>query len=157
MTSISKGKSKNVVVDTEHAMVVVEAPPTKQNEGTGPTKILKQAAKKKAPKVAKAPKAPKEVAPADTKKSKAKKAKLAEAARERTSWGGYEADARIIVIAKENPGREGTKRHGWFATYQEKGMTVGKFVATVEPSDLSNALGYLKNDVEKRKLIRIAE
>jgi hypothetical protein len=145
MTKVSKAKSKQMVVDTEHAMVVVEAPPSKQNEGTGPVKVLKATPAKKA----------KPTSPEKKSAPKKSVAKQAKSMAERTTIAGFEPDQKIVVLAKENPGREGTKRHDWFATYMQKGMTVGRFVETVKESDRSNALGYLKNDVEKRKLIKV--
>jgi len=55
-------------------------------------------------------------------------AKAPKATPKRGRAAKYPDDAKITLLAKENPKREGSKAHKKFALY-ETGMTVGEFIA----------------------------
>lgn len=83
------------------------------------------------------------------KKTAAKKA-AAPTKKPVASAARFDDSAKIVLLVKENPRREGSKAWKYFELYRKPGMTVGKYAAA------GGDRGYLKNDAGKRKLIRIA-
>lgn len=109
------------------------------------TQSVPAAPAKKAAKPAPAPEKPSKAPKAE----KPAKASKAESNGQRGRTGSFRPEQKIILIQKENPRREGTQAHEWYELYRVKGQTVGGYL------EAGGDRGYLKNDFEKRGLIKI--
>jgi hypothetical protein len=86
----------------------------------------------------------KKPAPAAKKKAPAKKA--APPARAK-----YSDTAKIKLLVKENPRREGTEAHARFAKFKD-GMTVGDFIKACERHPNWNARGTILASVKRGQI-----
>ncbi len=131
---------KIVPTPKENTMTAIAAKATSL-KAAAETKLKAQAENLIKNLAAKVPGAKAAVTAKPAKAAKAPKATKAPAA-PKTKRDGFTDEMAITVVAKENPGREGTKRFAWFALYA-KTKTVGKYLAA------GGDRGYLKFDAGK--------
>ncbi len=133
LTAVLNSKEISAMSVTE----TTETPVARSKKFAAPAAKKARAVAKKAAKAEAAEKPARKGAPA--KKAAAKKEKTAPSGAGRAAL--FAPEAKIKILQKENPGREGTKRHGWYELYRAS-KTVADYIAA------GGDRGYLKYDSE---------